>query len=183
VFNFKNWTLTGGVTPAKIGQEIPIPPNSTFTGSADLTAGTVTGDISVPPFQATVNLFGLIPVTMSLTFTESGHATGTIGPDPNTPGNLDLSVTSKANLGLTKISTLFGLISIPLDCSTSSPVVFQLKASVPALQLTTGATFTGTTTFPNLNCNGLLGIIEGPLLSALFSGPNNPYTFTIKPPS
>ena len=180
IIKFNNWTLSGSVTVKKLNQSITLPKGSTFNGSADLTAGTISGDISVPAFTSSVKVLG-IPTTIGLTFTEAGPATGTIIDDPTTSGNLDVNVSAKATLGITSLGILG--INLPSSCKTSSAVSFPLVADVPALDLATGLSTTGTTTFPSVSCGGLLGGIEGPLLTTLFSGPGNSYSLTIAPPA
>ncbi len=60
--------------------------------------------------------------------------------------------------------------------------MFPLEAEEPASSLATGATFTGTTTLPSVKCQGgLLGGLFGVVMTSLFSGPNNPFEFTIEP--
>ncbi len=62
-------------------------------------------------------------------------------------------------------------MSFPLEASET---ISQLKAS--------GATFSGTVTLPAFKCNGgLLGSVFSPVLTALLSGPSNPFTLTIEP--
>jgi hypothetical protein len=181
VVEIQDWSLSGAVTDAALGQPIPLPPGATITGSADLTTGRLSGDISVPPYTATVSLFGFLPVQVGVRFTEAAPARGTITPDPTTPGDLDVDLTSRDNIGITSVG-LFG-IHLPLDCATSRPVKFKLVATVPQTWLTRGGTFTGETTYPSITCGGLLGAVEGPLLSLLFSGPNNDFSFTLTPAS
>lgn len=178
IVHFPNWKLTGSVTDKKLNQAIPLPTGATFNGSADLNTGVIGGDIKVPPFSATVKVLGL-PTKVGLTITETGPASGTILPDPVTAGNLVISIAAKANLGVTSVG-LFGL-NIPTSCTTTSPLVLPLSASVGLSGLGSGVSFTGTTTFPSLKCGGLLGGILGPVLSALMSGPNNPFALKIAP--
>jgi hypothetical protein len=177
--NFNNWTLSGSLTDHTLGQKIAIPPGATFNGSATI-PGTLTGNIKVPAFNATIKILGL-STTVGLTFTEDGPATGTIAPSTTTPGNLVITGSAKANIGISAVGILG--INIPTSCSTSSPVTFALDANLPALDLTTGATFTGTTTLPSVKCGGILGGLLGPVLTALFSGSNNAYSLTIAPPA
>ncbi len=177
---FENWTLSGSVTDTKLGSAISLPPGSTFNGLADLTQHTVTGDISVPAFNSSVNLFGFLPTTVGLTFTEAGSSTGTIITDPSNASDLEIAITSKANLGITSLGA-FGL-NIPVDCATTRPTVFHLSATLPALDLISGTTFTGDVTLPSVRCRGFLGGLVGGVLTLLFSGPDNPYSLTIAPP-
>src|SRR3954454_22837105 len=178
VLKFNNWDLTGSVTVKKLHQTITLPPQSTFNGAANLTQGTLSGDIAVPPFTATIRVLG-IPSKVKLTFSEDGPATGTIGPDPNNQDNLLINATAKANLGISGVG--IGGFMIPTQCTTASPVTFALKASQPALELTQGTSFTGTTTFPSIRCNGLVGPLLGGALTVLFAGPDNPFALRIAP--
>jgi len=177
--DFKNWTLSGSLTDKTLGQKITLPSGATFNGSATL-PGALTGNILVPKFSATVSILGL-KTTVGLSFTENGPVTGTIEADPTTAGNLDVVGTAKATIGISSVG-LFG-INIPTSCQTSSPVSFPLSADLPALDLTTGATFTGTTTLPSVKCGGILGGLLSPILTLLFSGPGNTYSLTIAPPA
>ncbi len=177
--HFVNWVLSGTLKDQRLGQTITLPKGATFNGSATI-PGTLTGNILVPNFSATVKILGL-PTTVGLSMTEVGPATGTISPSTTTAGNLVIAGSAKANIGIKSVG-LFGL-NIPTTCQTSSPAVFPLNADLPALDLTTGATFTGTTTLPSVKCGGILGGLLSPILTALFSGPNNSYSLTIAPPA
>lgn len=180
VIKFNNWVLTGSLTPHKLGQKIAFPSGSTFNGSADLTKGTVTGDIKIPKFSAKISILG-IPTTVGLTVAETGPVTGTLAPDPNVSGNLVFKATAKANIGISAVGILG--INIPTSCTTSSAVSFPLSTSAPALSLTTGVSFSGTTTLPSVKCGGILGGLLSPVLTALFSGPNNSFSLAIAPPA
>ncbi len=176
---FVNWTLSGSLTDHRLGQKINLPAGSTFNGAATI-PGPLTGTVKVPNFTATIKILG-IPTQVGLSFTQVGSIAGTIAPSTTTAGNLVIAGAAKANIGINAVGIL-GL-KIPVSCTTSSPVSFGLNANLPALDLTTGATFAGTTTLPSVRCGGLLGGLLGPILSALFSGPNNPYSLTIAPPA
>lgn len=174
---FENWKLEGSLTDKKLNEKITLPPGCTFNGEAEV-PGPLTGDTFCPPFKSTVKIFGLLPSTIGINFTESEPVKGSITPAKE--GKLLFKATAKDNIGITSIS-LFGL-TIPTSCQTSTPVVFPLESEAPASSLATGATFTGETTLPSVKCGGgFLGAIFGPVLTALFSGPNNPFTFTIHP--
>jgi hypothetical protein len=172
-----NDTLTGSLTVKKLGEKITLPAGSTFKGKATI-PGTLTGDTSVPPFKASVKLFGLLPTTLGVTFTEVGHATSTITPAAG--GELTFKGSAKDNIGITGVG-LLGL-NIPVSCTTSSPVTFPLEATAPVSAIETGLTFSGTTTLPSVNCSGgLLGSLFGSVITELLAGPNNPFTLTIAP--
>ncbi len=173
---FKNWILSGSLADKKLGEKITLPSGSTFNGSA-LIPGTLEGNTSVPPFKAAIKIFGLLPTTLGLTFTENGPAKATITPSG---ANLAIKGTAKDSIGFTAVD-LLGL-NIPVSCKTAEAVTFPLEATLPASDLATGATFTGTTTLPKVNCSGgLLGALFGPVISELMSGPGNAFSLTIAP--
>ena len=64
---------------------------------------------------------------------------------------------------------------MPTTCRTREPIVLSMDHEGP---LTYPVAFDGTTTIPRLRGCGLLG----PTLSALMSGPDNPYHLTLAPP-
>jgi hypothetical protein len=174
---FKNWKLTGSLTVKKLNEKITLPAGSTFNGSATI-PGALTGDTSVPPFSASIKLFGFVPTTLGVTFTESGHVTGTVTPVAG--GNLLIKGTSKDNIGITGVGFL-GL-NIPVSCKTNEAVTFPLEATASPLALSKGLTFSGTTTLPKVTCSGgLLGALFGPIISELLAGPNNAFSLTIAP--
>ena len=67
----KNWVLSGTLTPRKLGQAITLPAGSTFNGSGEVNAetgaGSVTGNLLVPPFSAPLKLFGFLPASLGVT--------------------------------------------------------------------------------------------------------------------
>jgi len=177
VVKFKNWVLKGSLTDKKLGEKITLPTGSTFNGEATL-PGPLTGKTVVPPFKASVKIFGLLPITLGVTFTEAAPITGTVSISGS---NVTLTGTAKDNIGLTGV-TLLGL-NIPTACKTSSAVTFPLSTTEPVSSLEAGApiTFNGTTTLPSINCEGgLLGSLFGTVITELMSGPNNPFTLTIE---
>ncbi len=176
---FTNWTVSGSVTAKTLGEPLTLPSGASFDGLADLTTQQVSGNLTVPPFTASLSLLG-IPISVGVTFTQVGAATGTIAAVPGNASELDLSVDAAANLGITSAS-VFGL-TIPLACQTATPLSLVFSTTAPALALATGVTFTGTVTLPSLTCGGPLGWLLGPLLSVFVSGPGNPYSISIAPP-
>lgn len=205
----KNWVVTGSLTPKLLNEPVNIPPGSTFNGAANIEVieignlhGTVDGNVSVPPFTAKLKLLGLVPTEVGLTFTQVGEAQGTIvsaehskctGPGsvygPGSQQCTLLKVPTKANLGITFLSSSLGLpvgelgVSATTQCKTAEPVTFNLSGYVTLLELiTTGPAFAGTVTIPPIQCEGLEGLALGPVLTAVMSGPENPYKLAIGPP-
>jgi hypothetical protein len=201
---FKNWVVSGTLTPKKLNQPVALPQGSTFNGIAELqliieehakgpkVSGTVTGSVFVPPFNAALRLLGLVPTTVGVTFTQVGKTEGTIASAPESDcaeskgvsgsrGCVTLSVPTKAILGITEVGLLG--IETPTHCETVEPVALPLSSNVTLVELiNSGAHFTGTATIPPMRCDGLNGPAVGPLLTVLMSGPDNPYSLSITPP-
>jgi hypothetical protein len=199
--HFEHWNVNGSITAKKLNQTITLPTGE-FNGVANLefvpepggsgfaASGSVDGTTSVPPFTAPIKLFGLNS-EVGLTFTEEGEAKGSITPEVSSDcfagaeGCELLSVPTKIKIGFTTIGIL-GL-KIPAQCEAKGIELnladYLTLAKLLGLEAPPGSHFTGTANFPLVFCGGLLGLTEGPLLSALFSGPDNPYSITISPPA
>ena len=130
---FINWELAGSLTPKKLNQSVALPKGSTFNGEAEVEyfnyleeiKGTITGTATVPPFNAQLNLLGLIPTTVGITFTQVGAANGVIGEAPlsTCPSGSEtcvaLHIPTKVILGMTVVGILG--INVPTHCETSEP--------------------------------------------------------------
>jgi hypothetical protein len=189
-----NHAVSGYLTPKKLGEPVVLPKHSTFNGTANLATvpptpdwgGTLTGSLTVPPFETSLKLGGAVPSNVGVTFTEVGTSEGTIGeapaadcPEPALPGPCaQMKVTSRAIIGITEVGLLG--IGVPVHCETSEPVVFNLNTDLTFEEVTEiGPHFSGTVTIPSISCSGLEGVLVGPLLTTLMSGPENPYSLYI----
>ncbi len=184
--SFKSWTLSGSLTPKPLGQAITLPSGSTFNGSGELTtatgSGSLTGSIAVPAFKTTAKLYGLIPVSLGMTVTQSGAISGTIAPSKTVPGDETLTLPVKLNLGFTSIG-LLGL-NIPTKCTTAQPVSLTLTDTLTREALISkGWSFSGTATVGKITCEGgLLGALYGETISGLVSGAGASYSLTVTAP-
>jgi len=192
---FENWVVTGSLTPKKLNEPVALPPGSTFNGGAVIeyeknfenAVGTIHGNVAVPPFESSLKLLGLLPTTVGVTFTQVGEAQGTIASvpaadcTPETSQCAVVNVPTKVNIGLTVVGTLG--VKVPTHCKTSEPITFPLTADLGILKLSIiGPEFSGTTTIPPITCEGLEGVVLGPALTAVMSGPENPYKIQITRP-
>jgi hypothetical protein len=180
------WVLSGSITDKKLGQAITLPEGSTFNGSGELNtatgAGTETGSVSIPPFSASLKLFGVLPVNLGLSLTQSSAISGTIAKSETVAGDEHLSLPIALNLRVTSVGIL-GL-SIPTSCATIEPLALGLAANLTREELlTTGWSFAGAATLARFRCEGaLLGRLFGGVLTGLLSGEENAYAISIKPP-
>jgi hypothetical protein len=182
---FTNWVLSGALTLKKINQPITLPAGAVFNGSAELSrqtlSGPLTGSVTIPPFNAVVKILG-IPATIGLEFSEVGSVEGSLERSKTLPRDLSLSVPTRENISFTTIQIL--RLHIATKCQTTKPLSLPLLAELSASELlATGAHFMGTTTIPPVKCEGSLGTLESAVLTSLFSGPANPYSVAIAPPS
>lgn len=191
-----NWAVWGSVTDKKLNEPVTLPKGAAFNGSASLTvtsteaSGTLGGSLSVPPFKASLKLAGAIPTTVGVTLTEVGESQGTISTAPAADcarGRTrligicaTLNITSKANLGITSAGVLIEGLELPLECETSEPLVLHLTDTLPIEELDE-THFKGTVTIPSMKCGGLDGLLVGPVLTELMSGPENPYALNLAP--
>ena len=193
---FTNWAVWGSLTPKRLNEPVVLPKGSTFNGTSEVTitptefSGTLSGNILVPPFKASLKLVGLVPTTVGVTFTQVGPAEGALATAPAADCSnprfgtscVKLSVDTKADVGIAAAGILG--IEVPTQCETSEPIAFHLSAYVPIEELIlqdAGPHFTGTTTIPTISCGGLTGIPLSVLLTTLMSGPENPYALNLGP--
>ncbi len=184
---YHNWLLSASLTDKELGQAITLPEGSAFNGSGELNtetgSGAVNGNLSVPPFSAPLELFGILPVSFGTTVSQVGSLEGTVAKSEAVPGDETLGAAVKLNLAITSVGIL-GL-TIPTRCATTKPLALKLVDTLTREELLTkGWSFAGTTTIPKINCEGgFLGEPFGVVLSQLLSGPENPYSLAISAPS
>ncbi len=203
---FENWVVTGSLTPKTLNEPVTLPKGSTFNGNATVTytgdyeniAGTAVGVVAVPSFNASLALLGIVPTDVGVSFQQVGKSEGTITPGELTPECpthtgpsqcVNFSVLSNVNVGITMLGTSVEAPGVSLgastttNCVTSEPISFHLSTQIPLVTLLVwGPEFTGTTTIPPLKCEGPEAILLAPVLSAVMSGPNNPYELVITRP-
>jgi hypothetical protein len=183
---YHNWVLSGSLTDKKLSQAITLPEGATFNGSGEVNtetgAGSVKGNLAVPPFTTALKLFGVLPVNLGLTVTQVGSLEGTIAKSETVSGDETLSAPVKLDLGITSVS-LLGL-KIPTTCTTAEPLALNLVDNLTREELLSkGWSFSGITTIPKVKCEGgFLGAPFGVVLSLLLSGPENPYAIKISAP-
>jgi hypothetical protein len=197
---FTNVAVSGTLTPKKLNQPVALPEGSNFNGQVALElpawSGPITGNLVVPPFTATIPILG-VPTTVGLTLTQVGTVEGAMIRDPNSdcPGDINevcltMSVPTHAILGITKLGTSLGGpalevgVTTATECETSEPLTVPLSATLTLPELlTVGAHFSGTITIPPIRCNGLSGVAFAAALTAVMSGPDNPYALAIAAPT
>jgi hypothetical protein len=180
---FASARFSGSLTDRKLGQSITLPEGASFNGSGEFNtetgAGSINGSFSIPPFTASLKLFGFVSVNLGLTLTPVGAVEGTVTKRESVPGDEALTLPAKLNLGVTSLR-LLGL-KVPTRCSTVEPLSLNLMDNLTGEELLKGSwSFSGTTTIPKVRCQGgLLGDLFGDVLTDLLTGPGDPYLLTI----
>jgi hypothetical protein len=170
VIPFNNYKVGGSLTVKKLAQAVSLPDGSTFNGTANLTTHVLEGHVFVPQFTSTINVAG-IPTEVTTKLKEVKPVLGTIGV---TSTAATIHATTSAILRIRKMK--LGLLSVPTTCRTERPILLTMDFTGPLIY---PIAFDGTTTIPKLTNCGLLG----PTLTALMSGPDNPYHITLAPPT
>ncbi len=169
------WELSGKVTEAKSGISVEVPAGSTLSAEGDVTAGTLTATLSIPPIDQTI-FIGLIPVTVKGALTPTGTIHGSVGLTDS--GVFSESASGSANELVGSVGV--GLLTVPIGCTTVEPIQLPLSISEPVNALVVGGfSFKTTVTVPEFGGCGLFG----PILSATMSGPGNTIEMTAKPPA
>jgi pimeloyl-ACP methyl ester carboxylesterase len=174
IFSLNKWTLTGSIHLKTLMQDVTLPSGSTFTADTNMTQDTITGSLSVPQFAPYVNV--ILPIQIKMAITPVQPMTGTASLDNN--GILHVHGHMLVNINMTQIGELG--IGIPLTLTTKTPVDFPIDFDGPVSSLGDGTlTFTGTTTFPDIVGDSIMG----PLFTVLMSGPGQKFTFNVTPPA
>jgi hypothetical protein len=184
--------VNGSLTVKKLNQSVPLKEGA-FGGlvglcieneGAKLTGSITEGTITFPPFTAPLKLLG-IPAEVGMEINQFGPGEGTIAGEftgtctPTTCNEagtplVELNVQAEANIGFTTLKIL-GL-TVPTKCKTAEPIHLPFVKHLTLEELLFGTTITGVATMPRVSCEGPLGIVEGAALTALFSGPDNPFS-------
>lgn len=148
-----------------------VPLAGSITGTAT-TSGDITADLTISPASGSFKVFGFIPVTARVTFTQEGPTTGSIRD-----GVLITSTNLRVKVPSVK---LFGFIPIGggPSCQAISATTIELKSKA-GFDPVTGGPLAGVYSLPGLTGCGALT----PLISALFAGPGNTINVTLTPAS
>ncbi len=194
-FQFRNWVVSGTVTPKKLNEPITLPKGSTFNGEAEVSlspfGGPITGNIFVPPFTATMKILG-VPESVGITLTQAGKIEGQLAfsaSQTECPRVSEqqsycetLIVPTKVNMTLTMVGALG--INVPTTCETSEPITLDAVDTLTQYEIFHGGPhFTGTTTLPPIICHGIDGLVLGPVLTTLISGPDNAFVLNLAEPA
>lgn len=165
-----DWNIDASTTIAKLGltQEVT---GGSFVGSADLGAGTVTGNLSLPANSIKFQLLGLDLADVGFELAPVGATTGTIDL-----ANLSVSITSTFNIKIPHLYAL-GINKLNLvgsHCQTAKPITLTMSGPV---DLANPSRFSGEFTIPKFKDCGLLTFA----INLIIPGDGNTFTATATP--
>jgi hypothetical protein len=162
-----HYALTGTTFIKKLNTTVNLG-SGTLSAAVDLTTGTSTSTLSLPPATASVNELGILPVSATTEMIQNGPATGTVNLTANT-----ITSTASVTLKITKL-TVAGL-SLPVgnSCQTTP---FNISISSGAgFTVSGGGPVSGTYTIPLFH-HCLLNTL---LLNLTIPGPGNTLNLTL----
>jgi hypothetical protein len=141
-----------------------------FVGSADLGAGTVTGNLNLPANSLKVDILGIELADVGFALAPTGPTTGTI--DLST---LTVSITSSFNIKIPHLRAL----GLPINlvgnrCQTARPITLTMSGPV---DLANPSKFTGEFSIPRFKDCGLLTFA----INLLIPGDGNTFSATATP--
>jgi len=156
----------------KLNQTVTVPPGA-FTGNIDLSQGTLSGTITLPPATIKLQLAGIVPlVTATVKIVGTKPVTGTVSLS-----TYPFPVVATATFNIRIVSAYAGIVPINLvgnSCTTSTPVSVTMKG---VASLGSPATFSGIYTIPPLKTCGVLTTA----LNLVIPGPGNTFTAKANP--
>jgi hypothetical protein len=147
---------------------VPLGPGA-LRSRVNLTTGTVTASLNLPPATGSFKELGLIPVTATVAFIQNGPTTGTV--DLNTGA---ITTMSSITLQITSLSVAGLPVPVGPSCESATPASVAL-ASQPGFSIVNGGTVSGTYTVPPFAGCGLIT----PVLNLTITGPGNTISLTL----
>ncbi|HEX6524558.1 MAG TPA: hypothetical protein VF070_31825 [Streptosporangiaceae bacterium] len=162
-----HYALTGTTFIKKLNTTVNLG-SGTLAASVDLTTGTSSSTLSLPPATVSVNELGLIPVSATTEMIQNGPATGTVNLTANT-------ITSTANVTLKITKLIVAGLNLPVgnSCETTP---FNISISSGAgFTVAGGGPVSGTYTIPPFHhC-----FLNTLLLNLTIPGPGNTLDLTL----
>jgi hypothetical protein len=144
----------------------------TLKTTLNASAATLSASLTLPAAQVSFKEFGLIPVSATTKFIQSGPTTGKINLSTGA-----VQTTSKITLKIVSMS-IGGLpVFVGGSCQSATPAVITMK-SQPGFSVVTGGKLAGSYTIPAFAHCGLAGVLT-PLINLSITGPGNTITFTL----
>jgi len=162
-----HYALTGTTFIKKLNTTVNLG-SGTLAASVDLTTGTSSSTLSLPPATVSVNELGLIPVSATTEMIQNGPATGTVNLTANT-------ITSTANVTLKITKLIVAGLTLPVGNSCETTPFNIAISSGAGFTVGGGGPVSGTYTIPAFH-HCLLNTL---LLNLTIPGPGNTLNLTL----
>jgi hypothetical protein len=162
-----HYALTGTTYIAKLNTTVNLG-SGTLAATVDLTTGTSTSRLTLPPATASAAVLGIIPVSATTEMIQNGPASGTVNTSTNT-----ITSTASVTLKITNL-TVAGL-SLPVGSSCQTTPFNIDISSGPGFTVGGGGPVSGTYTIPPFHRCGLNTL----LINLSIPGPGNTLDLTL----
>ncbi len=140
-----HYALTGTTFIKKLNTTVNLG-NGTLASAVDLTTGTSSSTITLPPATASVKEFGFIPVSATTEMVQNDPASGTVGAN---------TITSTASVTLKITALTIAGISLPVGNSCQTSPFSITLTSGPTFTVLGGGPISGSYTIPAFHHCGL----------------------------
>ncbi len=162
------YKVTGSTFLKAPNATLPLGPGK-LVANLNPATGNIRATLTMPDATLSFNQFGIVPVTATTHFINSGPTTGKLNINTGA-----VTATSHLTFQLTSLSVAG--INIPLgpSCESSTPAVIQVT-SQPGFNIIKGGNLAGTYTIPQFAHCGLATL----LINLTLTGPGNTITLTL----
>ncbi|GAA2676683.1 MULTISPECIES: hypothetical protein [Actinosynnema] len=161
-----NYRVDGTNRVAKFGSDLTIGPGS-LSAEIDLLAGSITGQLELPPSDGYFLSFGFVPTTSRVDLIPVNPVRGTIKEG-------QVTATALITIRLGDVVVGGQPLDVGPDCRTAEPAVLELSGPFDLTAIPMEAVFTIP---PFTGCQGAERL--DPLLTGLVSGPGNGVELTL----
>jgi hypothetical protein len=147
---------------------LPLGPGK-LAANLDASTGSIKATLTMPDATLSYKEYGVVPVTATTHFINSGPTTGTLNLDTG-------AVTTTSHITFQIVSLSVAGIPIPVGpaCESSTPAVIQVTSQA-GFNILKGGNLAGTYTIPQFaNCG-----LTTPLINLTLTGPGNTITLTL----
>jgi hypothetical protein len=164
-----DWNIEATTTIAKLGLTQTVTGGS-FVGSADVGAGTVTGNLNLPANDIAIKLLGLNLANVGFELAPVGTTSGSFDL-----ANLTVSITSTFNIKIPHLNILGTRLNlVGSRCQTAEPITLTMSGPV---DLANPSHFSGEFSIPKFKNCGLLTFA----INLIIPGDGNTFTATATP--
>jgi hypothetical protein len=162
------YKVTGSTFLKAPNATLPLGPGK-LVANLNAATGSLKATLTMPDATLTFKQFGVVPVTATTHFINSGPTTGTLNLTTGA-----VTTTSNITFQLVSLSIAGAPVPVGPSCESSTPAVVQVT-SQPGFNILKGGNLAGTYTIPQFAHCGLATL----LINLTLTGPGNTITLTL----